>query len=596
MFIKKEITRQPDFYNHQHEIKKFKNCFEITAGDEIISAYETACGLTKNECVGYDAIKIKLNRETYEIAETLILNKKTKSGLPIVFESDKNCLISGSISFKGGFEPHKNGVYKRKLNDNITGFRQLYAGGKLCTRSSFPKRSENYRTEFIKGKWIEKERAIEIPVKLNLPENTPDLEIIAVEKWTCSVVKIKKTMQKKSSTVFYLDDLSASLFFDEQRSTKLNEPMFRIENALDLVTAQNEWYFDRKSKLLYYKPSANTDINNIEFTVPVLEKIIEVKQNSVFFENISLGYSNWDYPSQYGFAEVQGTRYIDKSSDSNMSAPAAAVSVYSNDVHFNKCKIFNTGGAGISFYDASGIISVTNCSIDTTGAGGISVGSFDEKIPPQKNILIFNNTIKNIGMSYLGGVAVLAGYTKNLIIDRNTIQGCGYTGISVGWGWGRENDMGNFTITNNHVSDIVNNYLFDGAGLYLLGRQNGSHINLISGNYFEGGNGYAGLYFDEYSNNYAAHDNVIMSGKKNGWFLLMHDVGYGNNTITVENNIIETKKKFINSYQMKNNGERPFNKKSSPKKRNVFVRNNYTNKYKNFDKIRSLIINNCGAK
>lgn len=598
MFFKKEITRKP-VLNKQAEIKtKFCNSIEFTVDEiseaGIMNTYSKACALTEQEANNYDSIKINLGDAKYEITEPLIFDKKAKSGLPIIFTS-AGALISGGKSFKGGFSPYKNGIYMRKLK-NIGGFRQLYANEELCSRSCYPKKCGDYKNEYITAKWLEEERAIEAGETIAKDGKTDNIELIAIEKWTSSVVKIKSAAHKNGKTIFYLSDESASLFFDEQRSTKLSNPVCRVENSLDLLTAENEWYFDRKSQTLYFKPKKNTDINEIEFTVPVAENLIEVKQDSLYFENISFGYSNWDYPSVHGFAEVQATRFLQKTESGTIwASPKSAISVYCDNVHLNNCKIYNTGGIGVCLYSGNDF-SITSCTVKSTGAGGISVGSFDEKTPSHKNILIANNTVCEIGRSYLGGVAILAGYTRNLTIDHNTVNDCGYTGISVGWGWGRESDMGNFAITNNRVSNIINNYLFDGAGLYLLGRQNDEHINIISGNYLEGGNGYAGLYFDEYSNNYIARDNVIKKGNKNGWFLLMHDVGYGLHNITVKHNLIETKKKFINSYQWKNQGERPQYKKSKPKKREVIVKENYTPKYDSFDSVSRQIIENSGVK
>lgn len=598
MFFKREITRTPELYDFKYEVKNFNKFIEIAVTDRsaegIMNAYNRACEMNE-ETEGFDAIKINLGNTSYEITEPLVFDTQAKSGLPIVLTSPGKGIISGGESFKGGFEPYKNGIFMRKLS-GIKGFRQLYADGKLCVRSSFPKRCGNYKDEFIEGEWLDKERAIEFPKELALNKNISDIEIVAVEKWTCSVAKIKDAKAENGKTVFYLNNENSFLFFDQQRSTKLDKPLCRVENSLDLVSIENEWYFDRTENILYYKPVDGVNVNNIEFTVPVAEKLIEVKAENIYFENISFGYANWDYPSVHGFAEVQGTRYLDKTENGVIwSSPSSAVSVYANEVHFDKCRVFNVGGCGVTLYDG-GNFSFANGEVSCTGAGGICVGEFDEKAVPQVNIVIYNNVVQKIGKSYLGGVAIISGYTKNLVIDRNTVSDCGYTGISVGWGWGRLTDSGNYKITNNHVSNIINNYLFDGAGLYLLGRQKSEQVNLISGNYLEGGNGYAGLYFDEFANYYNAHDNVIMTGKKNDWFLLMHDVGYGLNHISVENNLIESKKKHINSYRYTPTDYRPYNKKSSPKSRNVSVKNNYTKKYKNFDIMRGLIIKNSGVK
>lgn len=179
MFFKKEITREPELFEFEYQNKELKNKYIIEASD-IMTAYNNACALTQAETKGFDSIEIQLKKDIYEITEPLVFDKKPANGLPIIFTSE-NALISGGKRFKGGFENCGNGIYKRGLPD-ITGFRQLYANGELCVRSSFPKRSGNYKNEFIESKWLEKERAVEFPLVLPFNHNLSDIEIIAVEK------------------------------------------------------------------------------------------------------------------------------------------------------------------------------------------------------------------------------------------------------------------------------------------------------------------------------------------------------------------------------------------------------------------------------
>lgn len=63
----------------------------------------------------------------------------------------------------------------------------------------------------------------------------------------------------------------------------------------------------------------------------------------------------------------------------------------------------------------------------------------------------------------------MVGYAQNLIVDHNEVNDGSYTGISVGWGWGAVTDMQNYQIRNNKVTNIIENHLYDGAGLYVLG-------------------------------------------------------------------------------------------------------------------------------
>ncbi len=74
-------------------------------------------------------------------------------------------------------------------------------------------------------------------------------------------------------------------------------------------------------------------------------------------------------------------------------------------------------------------------------------------------------------------------------------------------------------------------------------------------------------------------------------FLLMHDLNYGLEDITVQNNFVDTSKKFINSYKLDKNV-----RWSSHSKRNLVVRNNYTSLNSKWKKNREMIIENAGRR
>lgn len=287
---------------------------------------------------------------------------------------------------------------------------------------------------------------------------------------------------------------------------------------------------------------------------------------------------------------------MDKNGEKSWYRPSAAVQICNSDkVEITNCKIENIGGNAVSYDNRCDDVLIYYNDITNIAAGAIIAGSFSEQPmedPISNNVTIADNVISHIGKSYMGGIGIMVGYAKNLSIDHNEINDGRYTGISVGWGWGAESEMCNYKIRNNKVTDIINNYLYDGAGLYTLGRFSNNDMNVISGNVLEGGHGYAGLYFDEMSNNYIATNNVIGDG--NMGFLLMHDINYGLENLTVENNFVSTNKKYVNSYSHPSNEveleEIPL------EKRNVVIKNNFAKINVHYKENANKIINNAGRR
>ena len=91
-------------------------------------------------------------------------------------------------------------------------------------------------------------------------------------------------------------------------------------------------------------------------------------------------------------------------------------------------------------------------------------------------------------------------------------------------------------------------------------------------------------------NKYSVAENNVIGGGNMG-FLLMHDLNYGLEDITVQNNFVDTSKKFINSYKLDKN-----ERWSSHSKRNLVVRNNYTSLNSKWKKNREMIIENAGRR
>ena len=583
---------------YQSYTNSYKISLTDTTKEAIENAYNEAVNLTAEETAGFDSILIDLNGLNTSISEPLVFNEKCKSGLPIVFSSQNGkAVISGGLEISGNWKDEGNGVFSRKI-DGAENFRQLYVNKKQAVRSRFSEKSDDYQSEVLTGKWLDDSKELALPKdfeKYISKDNLSDVEIHIVEAWTHSIAKVKSYRTDSENIIFSLTADSEKKFFSK-RSSKIAEPKVWIENTLSTLDSPNEWFYDKASETLYYYPENPEEINNLMFTIPQAEQLVKISDSeNIRFNNISFAYSNWNEPSYTGFLDGQATSYM-KIADgvTTWQTPIAAVEVSDSDgIEFMNCSIENIGSAAIKFDEYCDNILLYYNDIKNIAAGAIVAGSFsdstEKKLHVPENITITDNVIDGIGKSYLGGVGIMVGYAQNLIVDHNEVNDGSYTGISVGWGWGAVTDMQNYQIRNNKVTNIIENHLYDGAGLYVLGTFQTTEKNRISGNYLEGGHGYAGLYFDEKSNYFVAENNAIDAG--NMGFLLMHDLNYGLEDITVQNNFVTTHKKFINSYKLDKTV-----KWSSHGKRKLVVKNNYTSLNSKWQENREMIIENAGRR
>lgn len=598
-----------DFYEHEVSLVEYSNSYKISINDSIKdadmnvnsieNAYLEATTLSAVETEGHDSIEIFLQNSTVELSNTLDLSKIPVSGLPIVFTGSDDSVLSGGTAFSGGWTSASvgNGIYQRDVTGmSLEAFRQLYVEGDMAIRGRYPNENENFKKEVVDGKWKDDTKQLEVFSDLKgLTSDNGSLEVHFIEAWTSSIAKIKNIEEGKKSQILTFTDLNTEQFYT-QRSTKIAEPKCWYENHLSLVDVANEWFYDEAKEMLYYKPADGVDINELEFTIPRLEQVIETNNvENISFRNIGFAYSNWNTPSERGFVARQAAYHMKEEGweEGLWQFPTAGVSIVdSSNIEVSNSRIYNMGGMGITYSGKSNDGTVYYNDIHDIGAGGIGMGSFDPAYA-QKNLVISDNVLEGMSRSYLGGVGILVGYADGLIVDHNDVTNVGYSGISVGWGWGEANKMANYKVTNNNLNDVMNNYLFDGSGLYTLGTFAGDETNLISGNFLDGGNGYSGLYFDEKSNHYDAKYNAVMKGDYGGWFLLMHDLDYGHQNINVSENYIETTSKKINSYDRESNGISP---KVSLSDRNVVVENNYNKAYLSWQEKVNEILDNAGRR
>ena len=589
-----EVTKT----KYQDYTNSYKISLTDTTKEAIENAYNEAVNLTAEETAGFDSILIDFNGSGTSISEPLVFNEKCKSELPIIFSSQNGkAVISGGLEISGNWKDEGNGIFSRKI-DNAENFRQLYVNKKQAVRSRFPEKSDDYQSEVLTGKWLDDSKELALPKdfeKYISKDNLSDIEIHIVEAWTHSIAKVKSYRTDSENIIFALTPDSEEKFFSK-RSSKIAEPKIWIEKSLSTLDSQGEWYYDNSSKMLYYYPENPEEINNLMFTIPQAEQLVKINNcENIRFNNINFAYTNWNEPSYTGFLDGQATSYMKITDDvTTWQTPIAGIEISNSDgIEFMNCSIENIGSAAIKFDEYCDNMLLYYNDIKNIAAGAIVAGSFsdsgEKKLYVPKNITITDNVIDGIGKSYLGGVGIMVGYAQNLIVDHNEVNDGSYTGISVGWGWGAVTDMQNYQIRNNKVTNIIENHLYDGAGLYVLGTFQTTEKNRISGNYLEGGHGYAGLYFDEKSNYFLAENNVI--GKGNMGFLLMHDLNYGLEDITVQNNFVDTRKKFINSYKLDKSV-----KWSSHSKRKLVVKNNYTILNSKWQENREMIIENAGRR
>ena len=449
-----------------------------------------------------------------------------------------------------GFKGHRV-IYKARKGES-----PVISGGQRITnwqadidgRWKAPTKIDNFRQLYVNGRRMVRARGA-APANIELHgengykasnarmatwRNPGDIEFCYQDAWChtrCKVASIKQ--EGAGSFVSMLQPQFTHARTKEGR--QLNLPRY-IENALELLDEPGEWYLDRATGTLYYRPLVGEDLAQVEVIAPAVEKLVDIRGtleepvHDLYFEAVTFADAGWLLPSCVGLVDVQANFVVNAKAplprDGTLAAvhneylksPANVVCHAAKNVRFHRCTFTRLGGAGIDLEYGSQENVISGCHFYNISSTAIQVGDVlrDDHHPTDERMIVKNNSVKNnyvhdIGVEYMDAVGVFVGYTEATTIAHNEITRLPYSAISMGWGWGEEDVGGvpkyyqpfkydtptpsrNNLVEHNHIHYVMQK-LQDGGAVYTLGNMPGT---VIRGNYIhdsQGGPG--GIYLDE---------------------------------------------------------------------------------------------------
>lgn len=351
--------------------------------------------------------------------------------------------------------------------------------------------------------------------------------LVATHSWTTSHQRIQQ------NTVDHKLLMSPASQWPYQQ--KGDHQRYFIENIKSALDSDREWFFDDQSKILSYRPTNSERSETLDFNVPQLSTLLEVRGDltnnrwaeHIRFEGLAFRHAGYSLPAA-GLIDPQAA----------VAVPAAVMINSARNVALVGCEVSRIGGYAIWLRERARNNLIQGCEIYDAGAGGIRIGL------PNQNLNDVNSTAQNtikgnrvhaIGHQFPGAVGVWLGQTSYNKIEDNLIGDTTYTGISVGWSWGYASTAANHNvIRRNYLFDLMQGSLSDGGGIYTLGRSPGTVIqgNVIRGvrAYNHYGSGGWGIYNDEGSSNILIDSNIVAHTDHGGYML-----HYGSDN-TVSNN------------------------------------------------------------
>ena len=487
----------------------------------------------KNDSSIKNGINIILKEGEYLLREPLLLGPDdsgtNESPTIIMAQKGAKVILSGGIHVTG-WQQLEGHIYKAHLDCDaklrtlfVNGIRRHMAGTEVPVNGF-----GNWGTFEIKGDelWAFGSGSAIDGIKfaskdIKLCKNPEDIELVQFNVWTEKILCVRDIEQMDDTTIVKLQQPYGAIATTMAWAGKINyNKKFVIRNAFGLLDSPGEFYFDHKSKTLYYY-NDNEDMSTADVIAPLSEGLIHIKGNSnnsrvenICFEGITFSYDHWqlmDVAGSHGFAGIQSlglaVKYIPggnwhTSEYNSTDVPRGTIQVENADnIEFIRNRfeglssgvainlvndVKNTRVEGNYFNNILGnAVNIGHPQHYKIGDGAI-YGEGTEGLC--ENIWVVNNYLRNLCLDFRQVEGITAFFTANTCIEHNDIAGMPYGAIACGWWWGNSGIPPSTLSKNNSVSfnkaGDTHQVLDDGGIIYLLGEQPNT---MIEGNYLFNG-------------------------------------------------------------------------------------------------------------
>jgi hypothetical protein len=477
--------------------------------------------------VGVKNIEVYLLPGVYPLSQPITIDRNIAGAatdtLSFIGSEASKATLSGGKKVSG-WQYAGNGIYKTQLPLG-TDFRQLYINGRSAVKARTPNRNsdesygpylriKNFVADASKNEGLDNHKMVINASEISNWSNMQNVEMVINQHWVHNRIKVSSFSISGANAIV---NLAWALVYWQKENLA-----YYWENSLDFLDQAGEWFLDKKTGVLYYKPLAEEYMNTIEAVYPAMDRLLSIGGTSaapvqnVFIRNIEFMYSNWTTPSNVdGFRANLAVQPLEGS----ITVESMIQVNYANNVRFSNCNIIAAGGHGLTFATGVKNSEIEACRFDRICADGIVINTANNPNPTEENACndnrVAHNLIENVAMNYTNGVGLLTGTVARLTVENNEIRFGGYGGMNIEGGDGNNvSGLHDNTIRNNHVHHVMRVH-DDCGGIYTYARQDGTRIynnyvhDIQRGAWAEN-YAVAGIYLDNHGSYITVEDNVLI--------------------------------------------------------------------------------------
>lgn len=450
----------------------------------------------KNEIDGNIAVYLKSG--THRLKEAVQFGPEDggRNGRQIIYRNAPGCTnvtISGAVPVTNWQNSPFPGVWVAQLGKGLK-TRQLYVNGMRATRAQsndtnayplgFRPSWHTYVSNTNSSDTLSRNGGIEfIPNILNnlgwfdpaLWTNVEDIEAVVITQWKMMRVPLASVSAQKTKSVFLKNTNVGLIRLQEPGWTNANvfrnngdtaKPgiwsfweITRFENALQFLDQPGEWYYDKQTGLLYYKPQPGQTMQNTAAEFPVLEQLVNLTGSpgspvsNLRFEGFTFTGATWNNPSTgEGYvADQSGFFLAGHKNETNVighvkklaRTPGNISLSYTNNIVFRNNTFEHLGAVGIDLVTGCKSTHILWNNFSDISSAAVQLGGVNETDAHPADTAdlvscnsITDNAIYKTGRDYVDAAGIMIGFTNNTDVSYNIISEVPWAGVAIGWGWG----------------------------------------------------------------------------------------------------------------------------------------------------------------
>ncbi len=393
-------------------------------------------------------VKIYLRSGIYYLPTTLTLDAEEVKALTLEIEgyTNEKVVISGGKSLQLDWRPFKNGIFQATVAETQD-FEQLYVNGQLQQLARYPNYDSTARV--FHGTSAE----------ATSPER--------VRRWSQPAGGYVHALHSGEWGGFHYlitgKDAKGALTLEGGWQNNRPAPMHKqhrfVENIWEELDAPHEWYFDKKTRTLYFIPPPNVNLSKAQVEVSGLYTLVEMRGTpekplrNIHFKNLHFTHtersfmetkeplvrSDWTF-FRGGAVLMEGTESctVTDCELANLGGNAIVMSKYNRNNAVRGCHIHHIGASAVAFVGDPKAVRSPSFRYELS----IPYEQLDKTPGPKTNDFpqacwVEDNLIHDVGQIEKQATGVQIELSAQITVRHNSIYNTPRAGINIGDGaWG----------------------------------------------------------------------------------------------------------------------------------------------------------------